>query len=133
MTQHLPTLLIAIFVVFTAGLAGREIPRFPHGLPLFLVVALLGTVTGPSLALAAHVPLFLAIPYGAVFLMVLALSYAVLGEQKNAAPVVLPRLQVEQAAIARHDAAEEAFGRPARLSQIDAQARPTTVAPPRKA
>ncbi len=126
MRDFLPTLTIFIFVVFTAALAGRELPTPPKGLPLFLVIGLLGAVAGPSMALAAHLPMFLAIPYGAVFLMVLVLSHAVLGEQRRAKAEEAPRSlrrpipPREPVKIVTLDAD--------RVSQLDPQARPTVVA-----
>lgn len=137
---------IIVFILSTAGIAGRELPRMPAGFPLFLVIGLLGSVAGFSMALAAHEPTVVAIPCGALFLMVFALSYAVLGEQRRRRPgegmrmaMVLPPSerpgQVRVVSVGMMDVPPPAplpAEEPVRVSQIDANARPTVEVRPRR-
>lgn len=110
---------IAVFMVFTAGLAGRELPRFPAGLPLYVIIGILGAVASVALAIAAKIPMYLAIPYGAGFLMIETLSYAVLGEMKR--PSTTPRPVIQKRELPTIP------GHALRLSQMDPTSRPTVV------
>lgn len=110
---------IAVFVIFTAGLAGRELPRFPAGLPLYIIIGVIGAVASVALAIASKIPLYLAIPYGAGFLMVETLSYAVLGEMKRPSTASRPVIHKRELPVIP--------GHALRLSQMDPTSRPTVV------